>query len=560
MKREVRHGRRSALLVAAVMLTGAIPGPSLAAEPLPDGLLRCPTVGRAPQVPRLPRAPRHPDWSTSVDANGTLRGHTLRFGDGRAWRAGPRAFADGPFGERLVTGERDEAGTTVRVVDLEGGCVRRSLRFEDLVYGSVTAPDGTLYVSTVAASDRRELGVWEVSADGDAPRLAIRPPTGEMSRAVPRSLDLALTADGVQATWCDQAGCVAGEYRTDHGALAVGQDPSAGATASIPMRDPTPVPIYDRWGTWQVLAFRFHSTDASPSWMRDAILAAAEDATDTSKSLSPIFVPTDGGANGTIRYTTSFPSGCSTSIACASHDGDSWTLRMRPHGYDFRWGSLRWCERSGGDGCFDAEHVALHEFGHAVGLDHPESDGYHLPAHSTVMHQVTPAKPDSAWDRHAFGSCDVASLQEQYGLPTMSTTIASCNDVQTTLTLTATDMSIAAGERVTFRATLRIKGSSAYGTLSGIRLNARDVQLRRRTAGTTGTWTISTMRVTDTPGVYSLSLAPTRSYELKAVLPTPETEGLRGSSSDVIVVRVTGGTTSTGCTTTCPNEEVEDPA
>jgi len=556
MTREVRHGRRSALLVAVALLTVAAPGPSTAAEPLPDGLLRCPTAQRPGRTATVPRAI---DWSGDVDASGTLKGQTLRFAGGRTWRTGPRGFADGPFRERVVTGERDDRGTTLRVLDAADGCVSRSLRLDDLVYGTVAAPDGTLYVSLVAASDRRELGVFEVPADGGAPRLVIRPPAGAMSRSVPRSLDLALADGQVRATWCDEASCVAGETRTDHGALAVDLDPAAVVASDLPMRDPTPVPIDARWGSWQVLDFRFHSTDASPSWMRDAVRAAAGDATTTSKALSPIFYETSGDANGTIRYTTSFPSGCSTSIACASHDAAAWTLRMRPQGYDFRWGTLRWCERTSGDGCFDAEHVALHEFGHAMGLDHPEEDGFHLPAASTVMHQVTPAKPDPAWNRHAFGSCDVASLQEQYGVPTMATTIASCNDVQTTLTLTASTTSLASGSRVTFKATLRVKGSSAYGQLSGIRLNGRTVQLRRRSAGTSGDWTISTMRPTDTPGVYSLSLAPSRSYELKAVFPTPDLEGLRGSSSDPIVVRVTGGTT-TSCTATCPNEEVDDPA
>lgn len=541
--------------MVATLLAAAIPDPT-AAEPLPDGLLRCPTAQRPGRVSGAHRAI---DWSGVVDADGTLRGHTLRLGD-RTWRSGPRGFADGPFRERLVTGERDEEGTTIRLVDLDDGCVSRSMRLADLVYGTVAAPDGTLYVSLVAAADRRELGVFELPSGGGAPRLVIPPPDGRLARAVPRTLDLALVDDGVRATWCDEEACATGATRSDRGALAADLDPAAAPSSDLPMRDPTPVPIYERWGSWQVLAFRFHSTEASPSWMRAAVLAAAEDATTTSKSLSPIFYATDGAANGTIRYTTSFPSGCSTSIACASHDGSSWTLRMRPQGYDFRWGSLRWCETSGGNGCFDAEHVALHEFGHAIGLDHPESAGHHLPASSTVMHQVTPAKPDSAWNRHAFGSCDVASLQEQYGLPTMSTTIASCNDVQTTISLTASDTSLAAGERVTFKATLRVKGSSAYGQLSGIRLNGREVQLRRRTAGTTGSWTISTMRPTDTPGVYSLSLAPTRSYELRAVFPTPELEGLRASSSDEVVVRVTGGSTSNGCTATCPNEEVDDPA
>jgi hypothetical protein len=87
------------------------------------------------------------------------------------------------------------------------------------------------------------------------------------------------------------------------------------------------------------------------------------------------------------------------------------------------------------------------------------------------------------------------------------------------------------------------------------------VQLRRRTAGTTGGWTISTMRPTETPGVYTLSLAPSRSYEVKAVFLTPESEGLRGSSTDSVVVRVLGGSsTLDACTSACPYEEVEDPA
>jgi hypothetical protein len=540
------------LLVATAMLSIAIPGPATAADPSPEGMLRCPTTQRL-GVPRLPRSF---DWSSSVDTGGIVRGHTLRLAGGRTWRAGPRGFVDGPFRHRLVTGERDAEGTTIRIVDLDVGCVARETRLDDLVYGSVTSPDGTLFVSTVAAADRRELGVWQVPADGGRPRLVIRPPAEDIATAVPRTLDLALTDEGVRATWCAEDGCDTGEAATHQGAMMVGTDKAVVLTAALPMRDPTPVPIYERWGSWQVLQFRFHATDASPAWMRDAILAAAEDATDTSRALSPIFIPTDGSANGTIRYTTSMPSACSTAIACASYDGTSWTLRMRPHGHDFRWGTLRWCERASNNGCFGAEHVALHEFGHAIGLGHPESEGYHLPPHSTVMHQVTPAKPDTAWDRHAFGSCDVASLQEQYGLPTMSTSIASCNDVQTVLTLDVSDTTAIVGQRVTFKATLRIKGSSAYGELSGIRLNGREVQLRRRAAGSSGSWTISTMRPTESPGVYSLTLAPGRSYELKAVFPTP-TEGLRGSSSDEVVVRVTGSA-PTGCTATCPNEEVDD--
>jgi hypothetical protein len=450
-----------------------------------------------------------------------------------------------------VTGERDTGGTTVRVLDLEGGCVSRAMRFDSLVYGTLMAPDGSLHVSTVATSDRRELGVWSVSPTGGEPRLVIGPPSARIARAVPRELTLELTEDGVRATWCDAEGCETGDSADHRGALMV-ELPPAPTTADLPMSDPRPVPIYDRWGTWTVLDFRFHGTDTSPSWMRDALLAAAEDATDSSKALSPIFVPVDSGAtSGVIRYTPAFPDSCSTAIACASHSSSLWTLRMRPQGHDFRWGTLRWCERTDTAGCFDARHVALHEFGHAIGLDHPEDAGFHLPPNATVMHQVTPARPDAGYARHAFGPCDVASLQEQYSVPTMSTLIPTCNDVGTSISLSASDTALVAGQRVTFRATLRVRYDSAYGELSGIRLNGRSIQLRRRPVGSDGAWTTSWMRPTDSPGVYSLTLAPSRSYEVRAVFPAPADEGLRGATSEDVIVRLSG--TPAACTGTCPN-------
>jgi hypothetical protein len=537
--REVRHGRRSALLVAAAMLMVGVPAPSRAADPPPEGILRCPGSGDVPgSSGRIRQAPF--DWTTDIDAGGTVRGHALRLG-GRAWRSGPRGFADGPFRERIVTGERDDSGTTLRVVDLEAGCASRWLRFDDLVYGSVVAPDGRMYVSTVAGSDRRELGVWEVSPDGVHRRLVIPPPVGAIARAVPRGLDLALTVDGVRATWCTAEACVTDASDDGLGALAVDAEAVEAASAGLPMSDPRPVPIYDRWGSYQVLDFRSHATDTPPSWMRESLRAAATDATDTTKALSPIFFESDGSStSGVLRYTATFPDNCATAIACLSSGTSTWTLRMRPHGFDFRWGTLRWCERSGGDGCFDAEHVALHEFGHAIGLGHPEDAGFHLPAHATVMHAVTPDKPEASWNRHAFGACDVASLQEQFGLPTMSTLISTCNDVDTVITLTPSTTEVRDGDQITYRATLRVRSSSAYGALSGIRLNGRYVQLQRRSLGSGADWTTAEMRWAGTPGVYSLTLTASKSYEVRARFGAPGNEGLNGDVSDVVIIRLVG--------------------
>ena len=335
-------------------------------------------------------------------------------------------------------------------------------------------------------------------------------------------------------------------------AALVDLDPDAAtdSAALLPLRSPRPVPVYDRWFPWSVLSFRFHATDVSPTWMRTAVEDAADDATDTSRSLSPIFTPGGSGSGGVIRYTASFPASCANAIACASHDADQWTLRMRPQGFDFRWGSLRWCQKAIADGCFDAERVALHEFGHIVGLDHPEAAGFRLSPSSTVMHQVTASRPHTSWDRHGFGPCDVASLQEQFGTPTMSTLVSSCNDVDTRISLSASATSVGAGQRLTLTATLRIRTDSAYRELSGMRLNDRAVQLRRRPTGSTGAWTTSWMRWAEAPGLYTATLYPRTGYEYQAVFSAPDNEGLHGDASDVVSVRVTGT-----CSGLCPSEE-----
>jgi len=416
--------------------------------------------------------------------------------------------------------------------------------------------DGSLVVSLVDRLTRAEAGVWLIGPHiSDRPHRIITPPSGREATAVPRDVTISASRLGIHARWCAAGKCVSRVRPRilDSLAASVDLDPDTetDASAVLPLKTHRPVPVYDRWFPWSVLSFRFHTTDTSPSWMRNAIQSAADDATDTSKSLSPIFSPTDGSANGVIRYTSSFPSSCLTAIACASHDSDAWTLRMRPQGYDFRWGELRWCQKTNSDGCFDAERVALHEFGHIVGLDHPEAAGFRLPPASTVMHQVSPSRPHPAWDRHGFGTCDVASLQEQFGLPTMSTLIATCNDVDTRLTLSASAAQVAAGAPLVLSATLRVRSDAAdYGQISGMRLNGRSIQLKRRPSGSNGAWTTSWMRWAESPGLYTLTLYPRSTYEYIAVFAAPDNEGLGGDTSNQVTVR-----TVTGCTGNCPSEE-----
>jgi hypothetical protein len=571
--REVHHGRRAVRLATVAMLTfGIVPGTTIGAAPtatlndIPscshEPLVRWapPDPGRPPARPTEVGAPvdpgiPDPGWDTTIDQTGTLRGHTLRLGDS-AWHAGPRAFIDGAFEGTLIAGERSRAGTRLRLIDLARGCTTRTIDLRSLVYGSLLQPDGTLVVSLVERRTRAELGVWRIAPHGSGrPERVIAPPSGPEVTAVPREVTLLGSSLGIRARWCAAGQCVSRGRSLAASSIAalVDLDPDAETdnSALLPLKSHRPVPVYDRWFPWSVLSFRFHSADASPAWMRDAIQAAADDATDTSKSLSPIFTPSDGGTKGVIRYTTSFPSSCLNAIACASHDADAWTLRMRPHGYDFRWGALRWCQKTNSDGCFDAERVALHEFGHVVGLDHPESAGFRLPPSSTVMHQVSPSRPHMAWDRHGFGTCDVASLQEQYGTPTMSTLIATCNDVDTRLTLSASAAQVGAGGRLVLSATLRVRPDDAeYGALSGIRLNGRSVQIKRRLSGGSGAWTTSWMTWAEAPGLYTITLYPRSTYEYMAVFGSPDNEGLAGDTSNLVTVRIAGV-----CTGNCPSEE-----
>ena len=215
----------------------------------------------------------------------------------------------------------------------------------------------------------------------------------------------------------------------------------------------------------------------------------------------------------------------------------SWNIYVRPHGTDFAWGTLRWCQKSPGDGCFDLRRVAIHEFGHILGLDHPENHGYRLQPNDTVMQAVTPARPTAGSSRHAFGPCDVASLQEVYDVPDNRTPISTCNTVATTLSLATSRGSVPPGGSVTLTATLRIADRDGLGKLGGAPLNGRSVKLRYRRAGSADAWTATWMASVG-QGRYEVVIQPPRDWEFEAVFKQPEDEGLLDSRSELVTVRL----------------------
>ena len=78
---------------------------------------------------------------------------------------------------------------------------------------------------------------------------------------------------------------------------------------------------------------------------------------------------------------------------------------------------------------------------------------------------ITPAKPNPGSIRHAFGRCDIATLQELYDVPSKKTRISVCNDVATRLTLTSSASTVTLGQKVRFKAQLNIADSKSYGRL-----------------------------------------------------------------------------------------------
>ncbi len=232
-----------------------------------------------------------------------------------------------------------------------------------------------------------------------------------------------------------------------------------------PAGAPRPVPAFAAggWPRDTTLPFGWLSGAVPPDWARTAVVNGATDASQTSASRSPRFV-FRGGAADTIRYTPQFPGFCRYGIACASRrharllGGLAASAR---HGLQLGHPALVPAEDSAG--CFDLRRVVIHELGHVAGLDHPSSAGFSLAAKETVMHAITPARPSPGSSRHAFGRCDVATLQELYDVPTNDAPISSCNDVPTTLALSASTPAVAPGQSVRLRAELQVTDLPATG-------------------------------------------------------------------------------------------------
>jgi hypothetical protein len=319
-------------------------------------------------------------------------------------------------------------------------------------------------------------------------------------------------------------------------ALGVGLS-SAGIVAA---HGPDPFLSGGPFGQNEQLQYRWRSGAVPVSAIATAIKAAAADATNTRASKAPTFAYATSGANP-IGYGVGAPCGVN-GIACFTRDAPSgFTMWLREQGHVFDWGTLKWCQTyaTAPNGCYDAETIALDEFGHVDGLGHHvnrDDDSDYLDA---VVQTYSRTKPNAGWNVHAFGRCDTATLLLRYDVTTASARYSTCLDLSTVLTMTASSTAIVVGGSTTFTATLRVVDDDGYLLIGGNAVSGRSVTLQKRAPGAT-TWTTVGPMVAGATGTYVLAQKPTTTTEYRASFKTPSDEGLNGDASPVIKVAVAG--------------------
>ena len=307
------------------------------------------------------------------------------------------------------------------------------------------------------------------------------------------------------------------------------------------------------WAQDQRLEFRWRAGAEPPSVIRTAIRDAASGSNASRGSQAAVFAYDSGGPS-VIGYGPSATCGVN-GIGCFTRtapDG-GFTMWLREHGRVFDWGVLRWCEMysSPPDGCYQAETIALDEFGHIQGLDHHVNHADDRDYRDAVVQTFSRTKPRSGWDMDTYGRCDVARLQLRYDVPDTSAPYSTCLDIATTLTIAASPTTVAYGGTTNLTATLKVAADDAYGRLRGNPVTGRTVRLQRRPPGTTTWTTVATMRA-GSSGTYTYAVRLQSRTEFRALFSSPSDEGLIGDGSGVVTVSVGS------CSGTCPLRDPTD--
>lgn len=289
----------------------------------------------------------------------------------------------------------------------------------------------------------------------------------------------------------------------------------------------------------QALRFRWRSGSEPIASIKTAIRDAADDANAGRGSKAATFTYDSGGSNP-IGYGVGATCGVN-GLACFTRNAPTgFTMWLREQGHVFDWGTLKWCQTytSPPNGCYDAETIALDEFGHVEGLGHHVNYSDNSDYGDAVVQTYSRTKPQTGWDYHTLRRCDIATLQLLYDMVSTTAKYSTCLDLSTVLTLSPSTTTVASGASVTLTATLKVAADSDYRDLSANLVSGRTVTLQRRAAGTT-TWTsVGAMPSGSGGGTYATTQSPTVAMDYRAVFSKPSGEGLEGDTSPIVRVSI----------------------
>jgi hypothetical protein len=318
---------------------------------------------------------------------------------------------------------------------------------------------------------------------------------------------------------------------------------------AVTAHDPDPILGGGLFAQGQDLRFRWRAGAVPISSIATAIKAAASAANSTRNSRSATFTYDTSGSN-LIGYGPGATCGVN-GLACFTRTAPtSFTMWLREQGHVFDWGTLKWCQTyaSPPNGCYDAETIALDEFGHVEVLNHHvnyDDDHDYLDA---VVQTYSRVKPLAGYNARAFGRCDVATLQLQYDVPSSAAKYSTCLDLSTDLVL-SWSRSV---NTITLTANLKVVDLAAYVRLGGNPVSGRTVTLQRRPGGGSTWTTVGTMSAGGS-GNYTMTYQVFADTQFRSVFGAPAGEGLRGDTSNIVAVTafvcggVSGPTVSVPC-------------
>ena len=319
----------------------------------------------------------------------------------------------------------------------------------------------------------------------------------------------------------------------------VGLLAAAGAATA---HGPDPLVGSGRWTQDQALTFSWRSGSVPTRAIQAAIKGAAADATVSRASHAASYAYNPAGRN-LIGYGPGATCGVNGLGCFTRTPPNSFTMWLREQGHVFDWGTLKWCVAYAAppSGCYDPENIALDEFGHIEILDHHVNFSNESDYEDAVVQTKSRTYPHAGWNKHAFGRCDVATLQMQYDVRTWAAKYSTCLSLTTTLGLVASAGSVEIGGSVTLTATLNVADVSSYVRLAKNPLTSRTATLQRRPHGTTAWTTVGQMTAGSASGTYVRTVSLTAATDFRAVFTAPTDEGLRGATSPTAAVAMAPG-------------------